>query len=142
MAINFQTTNPAQLNDRVTELQIALVLDETNAAAGASGTAKLYTAAGAIQTFGTVLLKTGTAGAMTLALPAAGAQPAGQDGVHLSIVALDAEAYVVTTPANGINGADDTMTWAAAIGNSIELIAYNGGWVTFLTSKGITLSEV
>ena len=140
--INFQTTNPAQLIDRVTELQTALVLDETNAAAGSPGTAKLYTAAGAIQTFGTVLLKTGTAGAMTLALPVAGAQPAGQDGVHLSIIALDAEAYVVTTPPNGINGADDTMTWAAAIGNSIELIAYNGGWVTFLTSKGITLSEV
>ena len=141
MAINFQTTNPAQLIDRVTELQTALVLDETAAAAGQPGTTKVYTTAGAIQTFGTVLLKTGTAGAMTLVLPVAGAQSAGgQDGVHLSILALDAQAYVVTTPANGINGADLHATFGGAVGDSLELIAYNGVWYTFLTSLGITLS--
>ena len=29
-SVNFQTTNPAQLTDRVTELQIAVQLDEAN----------------------------------------------------------------------------------------------------------------
>ena len=42
-AVNFVTTNPAQLNDRTSELQIAVSLDELNNLAVAE-----YTSAGAI----------------------------------------------------------------------------------------------
>jgi hypothetical protein len=100
--------------------------------------------AGAIApTEGIAALKTGTAGAMTLGLPVAGPQSAGgQDGIILTIVSLDAEAYVVTTPADGLNGADDTMTFGGAIGDSIDLLAEAGGWVVVGTPKGVVLSEV
>ena len=135
--VNFQTTNPAQFTDRVTELQIAVQLDEANNFAVAE-----YTSPGAIALGGRAFLKTGTAGAMTLALPRAGAQSAGgQDGLRLTITALDAEAYTVTTPADGINGADDTATFGAAIGDSITLDAFGGTWLA-TTLTGVTLSEV
>jgi hypothetical protein len=135
--VNFQTTNPAQLNDRVTELQIAVQLDEANALAVAE-----YTAAGAIALGGKAYLKTGTAGAMTLAQPLAGAQNAGgNDGMVMKIIALDAEAYVVTTSANGINGNKDTATWTAAVGNNMTLEAFGGVWyATGLV--GVALTEV
>ena len=41
--VNFQTTNPAEFPDRLTELQIAVQLDEQNNLAEA-----VYTSAGAI----------------------------------------------------------------------------------------------
>jgi hypothetical protein len=92
---------------------------------------------------GLAALKTGAASAMTLPLPVAGPQSAGgQDGVILNIVSLDAEAYVVTTPALGINGVDDTMTFGGAIGDSIQLLAEGGAWVVFGTPKGVALSAV
>ena len=99
--------------------------------------------AGAIaQNENIAFLKTGTAGAMTLGLPIAGPQSAGgQDGLELTIVALDAEAYVVTTPALGINGADDTMTFGGAIGDFITLVASAGAWLA-LGKLGVVLSEV
>ena len=135
--VNFNTTNPAQQNDRVTELQTAVQLDEANNFAAA-----LYTAAGAIALGGKVALKAGSGAAMTLALPAAGAQNAGgQDGMTMKFVSLDAEAYTITTPADGINGADDTATFGGAIGDAMELMAWGGTWVT-MSLKGVTLSEV
>jgi hypothetical protein len=137
-SVNFQTTNPAQFPDRLTELQVAVQLDEANNFAVAE-----YTAAGAIALGGKAFLKAGSAAAMTLALPLAGAQNAGgQDGLRMSIVALDAYDYTVTTPADGINGADDTATFGGAAGDNIELIAFGGAWYTIGTPKGVTLSEV
>lgn len=137
MNINFQTTNPAQLNDRVTELQVAVTLDETN-----NLQANHYTTAGALAVGGVALLNTGAASNFTLAAPLAGAQNAGgQDFATMKILALDAHAYVVTTPADKINGADDTATWTAAVGNGMELIAYNGVWYSSRLT-GVTLSEV
>lgn len=102
------------------------------------------TVAGAITVkSGTAFLNTGAASAITLAAPTAGLPAAGgNDGQRLAIIALDAFAYVVTTPANKINGNEDTATWAAAVGNSIELVAWNGVWYVVGTSKGITLTEV
>lgn len=136
-AVNFQTTNPAQLTDRATEMQIAIQLDEANNLAVAE-----YTGAGAIALGGKAYLKTGAASAMTLKLPLAGPQlQGGNDGMTMKITALDAEAYVVTTPASGINGADDTATFGGAIGDSITLEAFGGAW--FATSlTGVTLSAV
>ena len=136
-SVNFQTTNPAQLTDRVTELQIAVQLDEANNFAVAE-----YTSAGAIALGGKAYLKTGTAGAMTWARPRAGAQSAGgQDGMVMRITALDAQDYTVTTPADGINGADDTATFGGAIGDSITLEAFGGTWLAVCLT-GVTLSEV
>ena len=64
-AINFATTNPAQLTDRTVELQTAVVADEANNLAVAT-----YTAPGAISLGGVAILAAGgtTAIAMTLAL--------------------------------------------------------------------------
>lgn len=129
---NLQTTNPQQLNDRVSAIQVALELDEVN-----NLLRNLYTSAGAIATSGLVLLKTGAASAMTLALPLAGDQLAGgQDFAKLTIVALDAHAYTVTTPANGIAPSHDTLTCAAQVGYAITLIAYNGLWYPEIHTTG------
>ena len=134
-SVNFQTTNPAEFPDRLTQLQIAVELDEANNFAVAE-----YTGAGAIAPGGKAFLKTGTAGAMTLALPLAGPQNAGgQDGMAMIITALDAEAYTVTTPADGYNGADHIATFGGDIGDSIYLLAYGGTWLV-TQNNGITLS--
>lgn len=79
-------------------------------------------------------LVTGTAGAFTLALPTLQ-----QEGVELTITALDAEAYTVTTPSNGINGADHIATWGGAIGNTARLRAVDLVW-SLIFANGVTLS--
>lgn len=103
--------------------------------------ANTYTAAGAItQKEGTVFLKAGSAAAMTLVAPTAGLPAAGgDDGRSLTIVSDDANAYTVTTPANGINGSKHVATWTAAEGNAIKLIAYNGAWLATMLN-GVTLT--
>jgi len=132
--VNFVTTNPAQLNDRVTELQIALQLDEANNLQGAE-----YTSAGAITPGGNAVLKTGAASAMTLALPLPGSQlNGGQDFATMQIVALDAHAYTVTVPSAFNGGSDTVATFGGTAGDSMQLLAYDGVWyVTNLT--GVTL---
>lgn len=144
MSVNFITTNPAQLNERASELQIALTLDEANNLAVAE-----YTTAGAIALGGTALLKTGTAGAFTLAQPAPGAQlNGGQDGMVMKITILDAHAYVITTSANGVSGptgSGDTLTAAATIGDTVNLVAFNGQWYIQASTTGtpaFALTEV
>lgn len=109
--------------------------------AGLFGITK-YTAAGAISLAnGTAVLKAGSAAAMTLAAPTAGLPSAGgNDGQRLTIVALDAYAYTVTTPSNAINGSKHIGTFAGAVGDSIELVAYNGVWYVVGTQNGVTLS--
>jgi len=101
------------------------------------------TSAGAISigAGGQVLLKTGTAGAMTLAPPVAGLPSAGgQDGTELLIVSIDAEAYTVTTSAaNQINGNKHIATFGGAAGDSIRLVAYNAVWYA-VELNGVTLS--
>lgn len=96
-----------------------------------------YTAAGAIAIAkGAALLNAGSAAAMTLAAPTAGTH----DGLELTIVALDAFAYTVTAPANAINGNKHIATWTAAVGNNINLIAWNGAWYTCDTERGVALT--
>lgn len=92
---------------------------------------------------GTVFLTATGAATPTLAAPTAGAITAGgDDGKKLVIQSTTAQAHVVTTPANKINGADDTATFGNAVGNSIELVAFNGIWYVVGTPKGVTLTEV
>jgi hypothetical protein len=138
MAINQVTTNPDQLNDRATAIQIAQALDEANNLAVAE-----YTAAGAIVGFGRAFLKAGgtSAIAMTLAAPIAGSQlNGGNDGAVLEIISLDAALYTVTAPADSINGAYDTITFGSSTslaGLGIKLKAFGGAWYT---SESATLA--
>ncbi len=130
-AVNFVTTNPAQLNDRVTELQVAVQLDEANALAVAT-----YTAAGAIALGGKAILAAGgtSAVAMTLANPIAGAQSAGgNDGMTMKLVSADAALYTVTLGTNAIDGAYHIISFGSSTsiaGIGITLTAYNGAWLT------------
>jgi len=135
------TTSPDVTNPNAAIALLAAALVTVD---GSHNNVQKLTAAGAITIkSGTAFLNTGTAGAITLAAPAAGLPAAGgNDGQRLAIIALDAFAYTVTTPANKINGADDTATWTAAVGNSIELVAYNGVWYVVGTAKGVALTEV
>jgi hypothetical protein len=149
--VNFQTTNPAQLIDRVTELQIAAQLDEANNLAEA-----VYTGAGAIALGGVAILAAGgtSAAAMTLASPLAGAQSAGgNDGMRMKIISADAALYTITAAADSIDGAYDTISFGSSTsiaGIGLELTAYNGKWytggsVTLAASKTngtVTLQEV
>ncbi|MGO8759355.1 MAG: hypothetical protein ACLQG3_14645 [Terracidiphilus sp.] len=72
---------------------------------------------------GTYGLGSGAALALTLAAPTNA-----QDGTALFIVAETAHAHKVVTPANTINGADDTVTFAA-IGDAVKLVAVGGKWM-------------
>lgn len=129
---NFNTTNPAEGIDRLTQLQLAVQLDESQ-----NLVVSEYTGAGAIVGFGRAFLKTGGASAMTLAQPLPGAQDAGgNDGALLEVIALDAEAYTITTAADGINGTGDTLTASAAVGDTVRLVAFNGTWYISKTTTG------
>lgn len=95
-----------------------------------------YTGAGAIAVAsGKAFLQAGSAAAMTLAAPVAGTQ----DGLELTILALDAFAYTVTAPSNTINGSKHIATWTAAVGNGLKLTAWNGVWYAE-TLTGVALS--
>jgi hypothetical protein len=85
------------------------------------------------------ITKSGVA-AITLALPTAGSLAnGGQDGQKMIFFDTGGHAHTITTPASGINGADHIATFGGAVGDFIELIAYNGVWYA-LASSGITLS--
>lgn len=79
----------------------------------------------------------GSAGAlsMTLATPTAA-----QDGTTITIVAETAHGHKVVTAANKINGADDTVTFAA-VGDTVTVVAVGQIW-TVQSISGATLSEV
>jgi hypothetical protein len=122
---------------------IALITAALLVVDASKGNVQHLTAAGAIAIKpGTVLLNTGTAGAMTLAPPVAGLPGAGgNDGQDLTIIAIDAEAYTVTTTAvNQINGNKHIATFGGAAGDSIRLVAYNGVWYVGDGLNGVTLS--
>jgi hypothetical protein len=111
---------------------------------GGADNVATYSSAGAVtQTSSAlILIAGGSATALTLALPVAGdADAGGMDGVELTFSCTTAHAHTVTTPANGINGGYDTVTFAA-IGDAIILRAYNGVWYTRAGRGTNTLSEV
>lgn len=86
---------------------------------------------------GVVVITKATAAALTLAAPTATTD----DGKVLRIVSSTAAAHTVTQTTPGFNGGtttSDVATYGAAIGNAMELVAYNGVWlVSNLT--GVTL---
>lgn len=75
---------------------------------------------------GTVILTKGSAAAITIDVP-----PLGMNGAKLTVVSDTAFAHVVTQGTVGFNkkGSSGTATFTTAIGNGMELIAYNGNWL-------------
>jgi hypothetical protein len=103
--------------------------------AGGDGAA-VYPADGAIAIAdGTHALTKTSAGAYTLAAPAAA-----DDGMRLVIAARTAFAHVVTvTGGLGGNAADDVITFAK-VGDAIELLADNAKWVPLGAPYGAVIS--
>jgi len=97
---------------------------------GGLGAVQAITGDGAITiaNYGLVFLSKGSAAAITLAAPTAGTH----DRFEITIVAASAQAHVVTCSTVGFNakGSSGTLTFTAAIGNSVVLVAYNGNWYT------------
>lgn len=88
---------------------------------------------------GTVYITKGSAAALTLAAPTPGVD----DDARLAIISTTAFAHTVTQTTPGFNAgstASDIATFGTAIGNSIELKAYNGVWLTLGTPRGVTLA--
>jgi hypothetical protein len=87
---------------------------------------------------GVAVVTLGSAAALTLAAPLAGVD----DGSVLTIVSTTAQAHTVTQTTPGFNGggtASDVGTFGAAIGNSMQLVAYNGIWYT-VALRNVTLA--
>lgn len=90
---------------------------------------------------GVVFITKAGVAAMTLAAPAAGLPASGgSDASELTIVSTTANAHTVTTPANGINGANHILTFAAVVGTQVILRAKGGVWYVEPSSPGITIS--
>ena len=80
----------------------------------------------------TVILNKAGVCAMTLAAPIA----VKQDGITIRVVSLTAQAHTITTPATGINGNKNTLTFGGAIADGVTLEALNGVWyVTSATNQ-------
>lgn len=77
---------------------------------------------------GIVIINSSGVDATTLAAPVAGPQPAGDDGKSVTVIINTAQAHTITTPANKINTNKHVVTFTAAIGNTVELTAWNGSW--------------
>lgn len=99
---------------------------------GIVGTVQAITGDGAITIQNAyVVLSKGSAAAITLAAPTAGTH----DGIRITVVAISAQAHVITGSVDGFNakGSSGTATFGGALGDSVTFIAYNGHWYT--TSK-------
>lgn len=109
-------------------------IDSAIGALQARSAGAAYTASGAIsQKQGSVVLNGSAALAMTLAAPTATTD----DFKVLKIVGITAHAHTVTTPSNGLNGADHVATFANA-GDAIELMAYQGVWYVLNTKTTLS----
>lgn len=110
------------LDDIQAELGVPMEVDDTSGAISIKS--------------GKVILTKGGVAVMTLAAPVAGTD----DGKILRFVTTTAQAHTVTFPSGKINGGALTVaTWTAAIGNGMEIIAYQGVWYT-ISTKGVTIS--
>lgn len=89
----------------------------------------VYAADGAISAIGSAIITKGSAAALTLAAPIAGApSTGGMDGMQLEVMSTTAFAHTVTTPSNKISGTLHIATFANAVANYIRFRAYNGIW--------------
>lgn len=87
---------------------------------------------------GVAILTKATAGAYTLAAPAATTD----GGKILYIVASTAQAHTVTQATPGFNGggaSSDVATFGGAAGDSLMVVAYNGVWYV-LNARNVTIA--
>ncbi|NBW13150.1 MAG: hypothetical protein EBR82_34530 [Caulobacteraceae bacterium] len=118
--------------------------DQVQVDNGNADVPQLISAAGAIsQRSGLVIITAGSAIALTLAAPTAGAvNVGGDDGKVLTIQSNTAFAHTITNSTPGFNAGgavSDVATFSAAIGNNLVLRAYNGRWLV-QSSVGATLA--
>lgn len=100
------------------------------------------TVAGAVSKNSGLVLIGGTgATAVTLVAPVAGPPGVGDDGTEITFSCITAHAHTLTTPADKIGGAYDTVTFAA-VGDAISFVANNGLWIATGGRGTNTLSEV
>lgn len=86
---------------------------------------------------GVVVITKGTAAALTLAAPGLD-----DDGKILTIFSGVAAAHTVTQTTPGFNGggtASDVGTFAAAVGNKLSVVAWNGVWYV-IANTNVTLA--
>ncbi len=83
------------------------------------------------------LITKATAAAMTLAAPTAGAD----DGLYIRVISTTAAAHTLTATGLYEDGAGNVnlATFAAQIGASLDLMAYQGKWYV-LRLQGVTMS--
>jgi hypothetical protein len=113
-----------------------------NDASASGGNFQTITAAGAvIKQPGLITIGGASATAATLVAPVSGGEGTGDDGMEIEVSCITAHAHTLTTPANTINSAFDTVTFAA-IGDAITLQAHGGIWYVTGAHGTATLSEV
>lgn len=108
-----------------------------SAGAKQPSTAKLTD--GAIAVFsGTMAITKGSAlGSSTLATPTATTH----DGYRARFISTTAFAHVISVASGKVNGgANTTITFGGAIGDAIELEAYQGVWYTAGAPRNVTIS--
>jgi hypothetical protein len=83
---------------------------------------------------GLVVLSKASAGAITIAAP-------DQDGQVIMVTTKTAQAHVLTAATKGFNakGSSGTITWTAAIGNSVMLVSQSVDWYVFAIN-GVTVA--
>jgi co-chaperonin GroES (HSP10) len=83
-----------------------------------------------------IFLSKGSAAAITIAAPTATTH----DGIIIRIVAISAQAHVVTCATVGFNakGSSGTLTFGGAIGDSVVIEAYQGNWYTVGAPRNVT----
>lgn len=76
----------------------------------------------------TVYLSKGSAAAITIVAPTATTH----DGYIIRVVAISAQPHVITSSVVGFNakGSSGTLTFGGAIGDAVEIQAYQGNWYT------------
>jgi hypothetical protein len=89
---------------------------------------------------GTVQLNSGSADACTLATPAAGPQPLGDDGKTVTVYDNSGKAHTITTAANKIINSKHVATFNGTVGSNITLQALSGIWVVLGTANGVALT--
>lgn len=133
--LSLQQQRNEDATSRTALLERALLAQELPLTISASGAI----APGAEQVF----ITAGSAAALTLPNPVAGAPlpggAGGQDGATLVITSTTAFAHTVTTGTNGVNGSKHVITFPATAYATVFLKAFNGTWVVQVLN-GATLT--
>lgn len=84
---------------------------------------------------GTIVITASSPASISIPAPVSG----DDDGKQLRFLSMTAQAHVITTPTNKINGNKHIATFGGAVGDCSNLIAFAGAWY-LLPSTNIALS--